>query len=114
MAERKLVALTFDDGPTLGITDKVLGVLEENNVVASFFLIGQNITEQTEYLVKRAYNMGCTIENHSKTHPSMIDLTKQEILDEVNYTTERIKQVIGEKPQFFRLGAVRVCTGTRG
>lgn len=102
MAERKLVALTFDDGPTLGITDKVLDVLEENNVVASFFLIGQNITEQTEYLVKRAYNMGCTIENHSKTHPSMIDLTKQEILDEVNYTTERIKQVIGEKPQFFR------------
>lgn len=90
MAERKLVALTFDDGPTLGITDKVLDVLEENNVVASFFLIGQNITEQTEYLVKRAYNMGCTIENHSKTHPSMIDLTKQEILDEVNYTTERI------------------------
>ena len=57
MAERKLVALTFDDGPTLGITDKVLDVLEENNVVASFFLIGQNITEQTEYLVKRAYNM---------------------------------------------------------
>ena len=47
MAERKLVALTFDDGPTLGITDKVLDVLEENNVVASFFLIGQNITEQT-------------------------------------------------------------------
>ena len=91
-----------DDGPTLGITDKVLDVLEENNVVASFFLIGQNITEQTEYLVKRAYNMGCTIENHSKTHPSMIDLTKQEILDEVNYTTERIEQVIGEKPQFFR------------
>lgn len=102
MAERKLVALTFDDGPTLGITDKVLDVLEENNVVASFFLIGQNITEQTEYLVKRAYNMGCTIENHSKTHPSMIDLTKQEIMDEVNYTTERIEQVIGEKPQFFR------------
>ena len=102
MAEHKLVALTFDDGPTLGITDKVLDVLEENDVVASFFLIGQNITEQTEYLVKRAYNMGCTIENHSKTHPSMIDLTKQEILDEVNYTTERIEQVIGEKPQFFR------------
>ena len=102
MAERKLVALSFDDGPTLEITDKVLDVLEENNVVASFFLIGQNITEQTEYLVKRAYNMGCTIENHSKTHPSMIDLTKQEILDEVNYTTERIEQVIGEKPQFFR------------
>ena len=71
MSEKKLVALTFDDGPTVGITDRVLDVLEENHAVASFFLIGQQITEETEYLVKRAHDMGCTIENHSKTHQSM-------------------------------------------
>ena len=40
MEQKKLVALTFDDGPTAGITDKVLDVLKENGVVASFFLIG--------------------------------------------------------------------------
>ena len=45
MAEKKLVALTFDDGPSVGITDKVLDVLKENDIVASFFLIGQKITE---------------------------------------------------------------------
>lgn len=71
MYSKKLVALTFDDGPTIGITDQVLDVLQENEVVASFFLIGQQITDETRYLVKRAHDMGCSIENHSKTHQSM-------------------------------------------
>ena len=77
--EKKLVALTFDDGPTIGITDQVLDVLQENQVTASFFLIGQQITPQTEYLVKRAHDMGCTIENHSKTHQFMPKQSEQEI-----------------------------------
>ena len=37
MTEKKFVALTFDDGPTPGITDQVLDVLKENDIVASFF-----------------------------------------------------------------------------
>ena len=65
MEQKKLVALTFDDGPTAGITDKVLDVLKENGVVASFFLIGNNVTDSTAPLVKRAHDMGCSIENHS-------------------------------------------------
>lgn len=102
MKEKKLVALTFDDGPTIGITDQVLDVLQENQVTASFFLIGQQITPQTEYLVKRAHDMGCTIENHSKTHQSMPGQSKQEIVDEIRETTERIEKIVGEKPEFFR------------
>lgn len=58
MSDKKLVALTFDDGPTVGITDQVLDVLQENEIVASFFLIGQQITDETRYLVKRAHDMG--------------------------------------------------------
>ena len=58
MTEKKFVALTFDDGPTPGITDQVLDVLKENDIVASFFLIGQKITEQSEYLIRRAYGYG--------------------------------------------------------
>lgn len=102
MKEKKLVALTFDDGPTIGITDQVLDVLQENQVAASFFLIGQQITPQTEYLVKRAHDMGCTIENHSKTHQSMPGQSKQEIVDEIRETTEHIEKIVGEKPEFFR------------
>ena len=41
MTEKKFVALTFDDGPTPGITDQVLDVLKENDIVASFFGRGQ-------------------------------------------------------------------------
>ena len=44
MENKKLAALTFDDGPAQGITDKVLDVLDENGVTASSFLIGNNIT----------------------------------------------------------------------
>lgn len=102
MSEKKLVALTFDDGPTVGITDRVLDVLEENQVVASFFLIGQQITEETAPLVKRAHDMGCTIENHSKTHSSMPKLSEQEIVDEIKETSGRIEKIVGERPEFFR------------
>ena len=102
MSEKKLAALTFDDGPTVGITDRVLDVLEENHAVASFFLIGQQITEETEYLVKRAHDMGCTIENHSKTHQSMPKQSEQEIVDEIKETSDRIEMIVGEKPEFFR------------
>ena len=102
MAEKKLVALTFDDGPSVGTTDKVLDVLKENDIVASFFLIGQKITEESAYLVKRAHDMGCTIENHSKTHPGMTGLSDEEILEEISYTTNKIEEITGEKPAFFR------------
>lgn len=102
MTEKKLVALTFDDGPSVGTTDRVLDVLEENGIVASFFLIGQKITEESAYLLKRAHGMGCTIENHSKTHPGMTALTDAQIREEISYTTDKIEEITGEKPAFFR------------
>ncbi|MCI7789336.1 MAG: polysaccharide deacetylase family protein [Lachnospiraceae bacterium] len=102
MCNKKLVALTFDDGPTIGITDQVLDVLQENEVVASFFLIGQQITDETRYLVKRAHDMGCSIENHSKTHQSMPKQSRQEIVEEIQYTSDLIEEITGEKPEFFR------------
>lgn len=102
MFDKKLAALTFDDGPTIGITDQVLDVLQENEIVASFFLIGQQITDETRYLVERAHNMGCSIENHSKSHQSMPTQSRQEILEEIQYTTDLIEEITGERPEFFR------------
>lgn len=97
-----MVALTFDDGSALGITDKVLDVLDENGVTASFFLIGNNINDTTAPLVKHAHDMDCSIENHSRTHSAMTTLTGQEILDEICYTSDAIERITGDKPQFFR------------
>lgn len=102
MNEKKLISLTFDDGPTIGITDKILDILEENDSRASFFLIGNQITPETEYLIKRAVSLGCSIENHTRNHPSLPKLTDEEIKAEINYTTDKIVEVIGEAPKFFR------------
>ena len=99
--EKKLVALTFDDGPTVGITNQVLDVLKEEEIVASFFLIGELVTEETRYLVKRAHDMGCTIENHSKTHQFMTKQSESEIVEEITYTTKLIQEITGEAPEFF-------------
>ena len=98
----KYMALTFDDGPSAGITDQVLDILEKEKVRASFFLIGDQITPETEYLMKRALSLGCTLENHSRTHRDMRDLPMEEIISEVLYTSGRIVEVTGEEPQFFR------------
>ena len=98
----KYISLTFDDGPTVGITDQVLDILEEEKVTASFFLIADRITPDTEYLMKRALSLGCTLENHSRTHMDMRELAADEILSEISYTSDRIFEVTGESPHFFR------------
>lgn len=98
----KLAALTFDDGPSADTTAQVLDVLEEFHEIGTFFLIGQNINEQTEGMVKRALKMGCEIENHSWSHPAMPKLSAAQIREEVSRTTEQIVRITGREPVFFR------------
>lgn len=99
---KPLVALTFDDGPNNTTTVQVLDILEKYQVPASFFLIGNNITAASEDVVKRAYDMGCEIDNHSKTHSYMNQITKEEIADEVSYVSDKVKEITGEPTKFFR------------
>lgn len=97
-----VIALTFDDGPNTVITPQVLDILEKEGIVASFFLIAQNITPESAEMVRRARAMGCDIENHTVTHPFMDKLSVEEILEEVNTCTEKIVEITGEAPEFFR------------
>ena len=96
------IALTFDDGPNTTITPQVLDLLEEHGIVASFFLIAQNITPESALQARRAYDMGCTIENHSVTHREMDKLSPEEIREEIRVCTEKIVEITGEEPKFFR------------
>ena len=98
----KVIALTFDDGPNTDTTPLVLDKLEEHGIVASFFVIGNNITDESAEVMKRAYNMGCDIENHSQSHPDMTKMTAEEIKAEINFTSDKVKKAVGERPQFFR------------
>ena len=98
----QLIALTFDDGPNTEITPQVLDILEENGASASFFLIADNITSASEQVVRRAFDMGCGIENHSLTHGFMNRMSPETIRAEVSACTERIVRITGTKPRFFR------------
>lgn len=70
-SDEKKAYLTFDDGPTLKATGKILDVLKEENVKASFFVVGKHVKEHPE-LVNRAYKEGHYIANHGYSHNNKI------------------------------------------
>lgn len=100
--EKKLIALTFDDGPNASTTLQVLDKLEKHGIVASFFLIGDNINALTARSVKKAFEMGCEIDNHSKTHTAMTSQTDEEILAELKFTSDKVEEITGQPTKFFR------------
>ena len=88
--------------PNTTTTNEVLDVLEKYGIKASFFLIGNNINDESAKAVKRAYDMGCEIGNHSRSHSYMDKLTAEEIDEEVTYVNEKVIEITGEAPTFFR------------
>lgn len=100
--DAKLVALTFDDGPNTVTTPQILDKLEKYNVVASFFLVGMNITDAVKPVMERQLALGCEINNHSWSHPAMSAMSKEEIEKEITDTNNIIKEMVGVTPKFFR------------
>ncbi len=102
MNSKKLIALTFDDGPNTTTTMQVLDLIEQYGITASFYVVGNNITAESETAMKRAVSLGCEIENHSQTHSAMPEMTAEEIAAEIKFTSDKIEAVTGRKPKFFR------------
>lgn len=100
--EVKYIALTFDDGPNSTTTNEVIDKLEKYGIVASFFLVGNNIDDESAKAVKRAYDLGCEINNHSRTHSNMTELSAEEIKAEYDYTDGKVYEITGEHTKFFR------------
>lgn len=100
--EVKYIALTFDDGPNSTTTNEVIDKLEKYGIVASFFLVGNNIDDESAKAVKRAYDLGCEIDNHSRTHSNMTELSAEEIKAEYDYTDGKVYEITGEHTKFFR------------
>ena len=105
---KPMIALTFDDGPNTTTTNQVLDLLQKYQVRASFFLIGTNITDASAEVVKRAYDMGCEIDNHSRTHPYMNEMTPEEIVAEVQYVSDKVEEITGQPTLFFRPPSIAV------
>ena len=94
--EGKRVFLTFDDGPTKEVTPKVLDILKKYNIKATFFVLGSRVKENPD-IVKRAYQEGHYIANHSYSHKySSIYKSANNVLDEYNKTENAIRDAIGD------------------
>lgn len=96
----KVVYLTFDDGPTKE-TSKIIDLLDDLNVKATFFLIGDNIEKNMEDAKLIAEN-GHDIGNHTYSHNRMIFKSPSFIKEEIDKTNELIKTIGYEKEIFFR------------
>ena len=98
----KYLALSFDDGPNLTTESKMLDVLARHKVPATFFVIGNNITDETAENMKRAIRQGCEIGNHSLSHPMMSQMDEAQVREEVSTTSGLIEKITGERPKLFR------------
>lgn len=93
--EEKIAYLTFDDGPTLKATEKILNILKEEDVKATFFVIGKYVKKHPE-LVKRAYEEGHYIANHGYNHDNhKLYKNKDSFISEIKNTDIEIGNAIG-------------------
>ncbi|HMT27473.1 MAG TPA: polysaccharide deacetylase family protein [Candidatus Absconditabacterales bacterium] len=88
--DKNMVALTFDDGPTSGNSERVLEILARHAVKASFFVIGQEIEKCPECL-KSIIEAGHQVGNHSYSHQRMVFKTPSFIQEEIKKTDELIR-----------------------
>lgn len=100
--DKKTIYLTFDDGPSYKVTNKVLDILKENEVKATFFLIGNQIKDK-EDVVKRIYNEGHSIGLHTYTHNfRKIYSDEDKFIQEMMFCRSEIRELIGIAPNIIR------------
>jgi peptidoglycan/xylan/chitin deacetylase (PgdA/CDA1 family) len=96
----RMVALTFDDGPSVDST-AVLRILEQAHAPASFFYVGDRVFGHP-LIPGRAAADGFDVGDHTLHHVEMVGLTKQQMLDQVLTTNDILQRATGTRPLFFR------------
>ena len=99
--DRPMVALTFDDGPVPGITDRILDILECYDARATFFVKGIHVKKGAD-LLRRAVAQGCEIGNHSWDHRIMTGLDKESLRREIVDVNKAVFEVIGVQIHLLR------------
>lgn len=94
-------ALTFDDGPNDNWTPRLLELLAQHNVRATFFLIGEFVRERPA-LVRQIVAAGHLIGNHTATHPWLPLLNARRVRNELAFCNATIEEAAGQKVRFFR------------
>ncbi|MGH9470064.1 MAG: polysaccharide deacetylase family protein [Terriglobia bacterium] len=98
---RHCVALTFDDGPTPPHTERILDILKEYGVTATFFVNGKLVDRFPETL-RRIAGENHAIGNHTYSHLFLYLKTRKRIAAEIDRTQEAIERVTGQRPKIFR------------
>ncbi|MEC0184575.1 polysaccharide deacetylase [Paenibacillus peoriae] len=100
---KKVVYLSFDDGPSGTVTPKILDVLKEENVKATFFLVGKAVEENegTKNIVKRIVKEGHAIGNHTYSHDYSYLYPKKTVdsnifMNDIEKTNQILKQILGQ------------------
>lgn len=92
--KKKLLALTFDDGPGQ-YTEELLDCLEANNAHATFFMLGQNVSYYPE-TVQRMADIGCEIGSHSWDHPQLSTLSLESVAKQFSDTDNALIEACGQ------------------
>ena len=106
---QKCVYLTFDDGPSDRVTPKILDVLKEENVKATFFIVGK-MAERRKYLVKREFDEGHTVAVHSYSHVyNDIYSSAEKLLEDIDRCNRLIKDITGSYSGVYRFPGGSFC-----
>lgn len=98
----KVIYLTFDDGPSTIVSNKILDILKEEKVKATFFVVGYKINGR-EQVIKRMYDEGHSIGLHTYTHKyRQIYSTDKAFIEEMDKTASEVEKIVGFSPVVIR------------
>jgi peptidoglycan/xylan/chitin deacetylase (PgdA/CDA1 family) len=98
---RPILALTFDDGPHPQLTPRLLDILRQQGVRATFYVIGRNVETYPE-IARRIVAEGHEIANHTWNHPALTKVSAAKLKQEIESTTKVIERVTGRRPTNMR------------
>lgn len=98
---RKVIALTFDDGPYPPYTQKLLALLAQKNVHATFFMVGENAARHPE-LVRQAQTQGHQIALHAGRHQDLLKLSAEETASNIAYGKQTLESITGRHVRYMR------------
>ncbi len=102
-AEGKVIAFTFDDGPSYtSSTKKILDKLEELDMKATFFMVGERVSQGTSAIIQRMVDLGCDIGNHSYDHPNFNSMTVANVKKQIDNTNSLLEKYVGKKASLIR------------
>lgn len=99
--KKKMVALTYDDGPYTSVTNQILDTLEEYNGRATFFVVGSRVSTYKD-CIKREAKLGCEIGNHTYNHTILTSVSASTIKSEISKTNDAVKKITGQAPTIVR------------